>query len=103
MKLSNNVDMFWLMKVEFPMHTGPPQVLRHAVEREVAVERGSDAILSVTFCSNPGPSKAIWEWGSMKLEAGYEMGRFTAEKIEKVNHIYVVCFWWLEVEYAFAS
>ncbi|ODM98937.1 Kin of IRRE-like protein 3 [Orchesella cincta] len=62
---------------------GAPQVLRHAVEREIAVERGSEAILSVLFCSNPGPSKAIWEWGSMKLEAGYEMGRFTAEKIEK--------------------
>ncbi|XP_021944481.1 kin of IRRE-like protein 3 isoform X3 [Folsomia candida] len=62
---------------------GPPQVLRHAVEKEVAVERGSDAALAVTFCSNPGPTKAIWEWGSMKLESGYEMGRFTAEKIEK--------------------
>lgn len=62
-------------------------MLRHAVERDVAVERGSDATLSVLFCSNPGPSKAIWEWGSMKLEAGYEMGRFTAEKIVQVSKI----------------
>lgn len=63
-------------------------MLRHAVERDVAVERGSDATLSVLFCSNPGPSKAIWEWGSMKLEAGYEMGRFTAEKIVQVSASY---------------
>jgi len=65
--------------------TGAPQVLRHTVEREVGVEKGSEALISVQFCSNPTPSKAIWEWGSMKLETGYEMGRFTAHKIIPVG------------------
>ena len=68
--------------------TGAPQVLRHSVDREVEVEKGSEAKLSVVFCSNPGPSKAIWEWGSLQLEAGYEMGRFSAEKMEKVAKQY---------------
>ncbi|CAG7664521.1 unnamed protein product, partial [Allacma fusca] len=62
---------------------GAPQVLRHSVEREVAVEKGSDAALSVMFCSNPEPTKALWEWGSNQLESGYKMGRFVAEGITK--------------------
>ena len=58
--------------------------MRHSVEREVAVEKGSDVVLTITFCSNPEPAKAIWEWGSNQLESGYKMGRFVAEGILKV-------------------
>jgi len=63
------------------------------MEKETEVERGEDGSISVMFCANPSPSKAIWEWGSIKLETGYEMGRFKAEKINPVstNHNFIIC------------
>jgi len=56
------------------------------------VEKGGVAMMNVLFCSNPPPSKAIWEWGSLQLEAGYPMGRFKADKVQKVSYYLLTFF-----------
>ena len=55
------------------------------MEREVAVEKGSDAVLSMVFCSNPPAVNTTWEWGSNQLASGFTLGRFIAERITKVR------------------
>lgn len=60
---------------------GAPQVLRYTVERNVQVEKGQDAVIQIVFCSDPRPSSASWEWGSLRLEAGNGRGRYVAENL----------------------
>lgn len=42
---------------------------------EVVVERGQTAHLSSIVCADPRPRFVAWEWGSLRLEAGAEMGK----------------------------
>lgn len=54
--------------------TGAPQVLRHSITPEVVVEKGQNVELSLVVCADPRPRVVAWEWGSLRLEAGSEMG-----------------------------
>lgn len=53
---------------------GAPQVLRQSATPEVYVEKGEPADLSMVVCADPRPRFVAWEWGSLRLEAGSEMG-----------------------------
>lgn len=64
---------------------GAPQVLRHSGGREVVVARGEDALLRLVVCADPRPRRAAWEWGSQKLEAGDDLGRYKAEELEQAS------------------
>lgn len=54
---------------------GAPQVLRQSATPEVFVEKGQLADLSMVVCADPRPRIVAWEWGSLRLEAGSEMGK----------------------------
>lgn len=56
---------------------GAPQVLRQSATPEVVVEKGQSADLSMVVCADPRPRFVAWEWGSLRLEAGSEMGEKT--------------------------
>nr|CAD7398797.1 unnamed protein product [Timema poppensis] len=60
---------------------GAPQVLRQSGGPEVVVARGQDALLRLTVCADPRPRRTAWEWGSLKLEAGADLGRYKAEEL----------------------
>jgi hypothetical protein len=64
---------------------GAPQVLRHSGGREVVVARGQDALLRLVVCADPRPRRAAWEWGSLKLEAGDDLGRYKAEELAQAS------------------
>lgn len=64
---------------------GAPQVIRHAGGREVVVARGQDALLRLVVCADPRPRRALWEWGSQKLEAGDDLGRYKAEELAQAS------------------
>lgn len=64
---------------------GAPQVLRHSGGREVVVARGQDALLRLVVCADPRPRRAAWEWGSQKLEAGDDLGRYKAEELTQAS------------------
>lgn len=65
---------------------GAPQVLRHSGTREVVVvARGQDALLRLVVCADPRPRRAAWEWGSQKLEAGDDLGRYKAEELTQAS------------------
>lgn len=44
---------------------------------EVVVEKGDTARLSMVVCADPRPRIVAWEWGSLRLQAGAEMGKYT--------------------------
>lgn len=56
---------------------GAPQVLRHTVTPEIIVEKGDTAHLSMVVCADPRPRIVAWEWGSLRLEEGNEMGKIS--------------------------
>ncbi|XP_057662340.1 kin of IRRE-like protein 2 [Diorhabda carinulata] len=60
---------------------GAPQVLRQSVMPEVVVERGQSADLSMVVCADPRPRLVAWEWGSLRLEAGTEMGKYRVDDV----------------------
>ncbi|XP_063240065.1 hemicentin-2 [Bacillus rossius redtenbacheri] len=60
---------------------GAPLVLRQAAPGEVVVARGQDALLSLVVCADPRPRLAAWEWGSLRLEAGADLGRYRADQL----------------------
>ncbi|XP_043221154.1 kin of IRRE-like protein 3 isoform X1 [Amphibalanus amphitrite] len=60
---------------------GPPQVLRRQATPEVLAEEGREAVLEVTFCSDPLPTLSVWHWGSLQLQTGHSQGRFVAEQV----------------------
>lgn len=62
---------------------GAPQVLRQSATPEVIVERGQTAHLSSIVCADPRPRFVAWEWGSLRLEAGAEMGKYYNEYLWK--------------------
>ncbi|KAG5872976.1 hypothetical protein JTB14_029199 [Gonioctena quinquepunctata] len=70
---------------------GAPQVLRHSVTPEVVVERGHSADLSMVVCADPRPRFVAWEWGSLRLEAGAEMGKYKVDDVsqEDIEDCYV--------------
>jgi len=43
---------------------------------------GQEAVLSVSFCSDPPPRKLRWEWGSLKLGKGQSRGRFSVPELD---------------------
>ncbi|KAK9728967.1 CD80-like C2-set immunoglobulin domain [Popillia japonica] len=53
---------------------GAPQVLRHITSPEIIVEKGETAKISLVVCADPRPRVVAWEWGSLRLEAGSELG-----------------------------
>ncbi len=66
---------------------GAPQVLRYSVAREVEAVSGRDVRLEMEVCSDPVPSRTVWDLGSnLRVEAGSEDagGRYLAE--EMVEH-----------------
>jgi hypothetical protein len=60
-------------------------VLRQSGGREVVVARGQDALLRLVVCADPRPRRAAWEWGSLQLEAGADLGRYKAEELAQVS------------------
>lgn len=54
---------------------GAPQVLKHSTTPEIVVEKGENVELSLVVCADPRPRVVAWEWGSLRLEAGSEMGK----------------------------
>ncbi|CAG0880544.1 unnamed protein product [Cyprideis torosa] len=60
-----------------------PQVLPQATEEEVSVNKGDDARLVVTFCSDPPPQRSFWQWGSLALNVGDSNGKYQARKLLK--------------------
>ncbi|XP_074038362.1 kin of IRRE-like protein 1 isoform X2 [Leptinotarsa decemlineata] len=70
---------------------GAPQVLRHSATPEVVVERGQPADLSMVVCADPRPRFVAWEWGSLRLEAGAEMGKYKVDDViqEDVEDCYL--------------
>ncbi|XP_063911069.1 hemicentin-1 isoform X2 [Zophobas morio] len=60
---------------------GAPQVLRHSATPEVVVDKGDLADLSMVVCADPRPRFVAWEWGSQRLEAGSEMGRYKVDEV----------------------
>ncbi|XP_044269442.1 irregular chiasm C-roughest protein isoform X2 [Tribolium madens] len=60
---------------------GAPQVLRQSATPEVFVEKGQLADLSMVVCADPRPRIVAWEWGSLRLEAGSEMGRYKVDEV----------------------
>lgn len=50
-------------------------MLRQSATPEVFVEKGQLADLSMVVCADPRPRIVAWEWGSLRLEAGAEMGK----------------------------
>jgi hypothetical protein len=51
----------------------------------VVVALGQDALLQLVVCADPRPRRAIWEWGSQKLEAGDDLGRYKAEELTQAS------------------
>jgi hypothetical protein len=51
----------------------------------VVVARGQDALLRLVVCADPRPRRAAWEWGSLQLEAGADLGRYKAEELAQVS------------------
>ncbi|KAG5882067.1 hypothetical protein JTB14_023754 [Gonioctena quinquepunctata] len=70
---------------------GAPQVLRHTTTPEIVVERGQPADLSMVVCADPRPRFVAWEWGSLRLEAGAEMGKYKVDDVrqEEIEDCYV--------------
>lgn len=66
------IETLFLINVEI---SGAPQVLRHAATPEIVVEKGQNAEISLVVCADPRPRVVAWEWGSLRLEAGSEMGK----------------------------
>ncbi|XP_065161053.1 irregular chiasm C-roughest protein isoform X2 [Atheta coriaria] len=60
---------------------GAPQVLRHSATPETVVEKGEDVEMSMVVCADPRPRVVAWEWGSLRLEAGSEMGRYSVDEV----------------------
>nr|CAH7754992.1 unnamed protein product [Callosobruchus chinensis] len=60
---------------------GAPQVLRQSANHEVVVESGQPADLSMVVCADPRPRFVAWEWGSLRLEAGAEMGKYKVDDV----------------------
>lgn len=60
---------------------GAPQVIKQAVTPEIYVESGQPVDLSMVVCADPRPRSVAWEWGSLRLEAGNEMGKFKVDDV----------------------
>lgn len=74
---------------------GAPQVLRHTVMPEIIVEKGETAHLSMVVCADPRPRTVSWEWGSLRLEEGKEMGKHMERRflflLHRISHIAMCC------------
>ena len=46
----------------------------------VSVKRGEPATLTMVVCADPRPHMVVWEWGSLRLEAGSSIGELTKHK-----------------------
>lgn len=75
MTAKQNPDLCRFRQVIGVFIAGAPQVLRHSLTPEVVVEKGQNVELSSVVCADPRPRVVAWEWGSLRLEAGSEMGR----------------------------
>lgn len=64
-------------------------MLRQSVTPEVVVERGQPADLSMVVCADPRPRFVAWEWGSLRLEAGTEMGKCYCKTTPFMRTFYV--------------
>ncbi|KAI4470872.1 nephrin [Holotrichia oblita] len=60
---------------------GAPQVLRHITSPQIIVEKGETAKISLVVCADPRPRVVAWEWGSLRLEAGSELGRYHVDDV----------------------
>ncbi|XP_013787845.2 carcinoembryonic antigen-related cell adhesion molecule 5-like isoform X2 [Limulus polyphemus] len=67
--------------------TGRPQVITDmtVTKDTVVVEKNEDATISVEFCSDPKPDRVFWEWGSLKLDTGSELARYSAEEYMEIR------------------
>ena len=67
---------------------GAPLVSR-SVQEVVAVS-GRDVSLEAEFCSDPGPLRNTWQWGSIVLPAGSELGgKYRAELVNQQPKVWV--------------
>ena len=58
---------------------------RRQLTPEVLAEEGREAVLEVSFCSDPLPTLSVWHWGSLQLQTGHSQGRFTADQVTQVS------------------
>lgn len=47
---------------------------------EIMVEKGETAHLTMIVCADPRPRVVAWEWGSIRLEEGNEMGKWVSRE-----------------------
>lgn len=52
---------------------------------EIMVEKGDTAHLSMVVCADPRPRIVAWEWGSLRLEEGNEMGKSKKIYLTAIN------------------
>ena len=52
--------------------------------------RGQDAVLRLVVCADPRPRRAAWEWGSLQLEAGDDLGRYKADELSQVCYFILI-------------
>ncbi|ERL89500.1 hypothetical protein D910_06866 [Dendroctonus ponderosae] len=62
---------------------GAPQILRQTANQEIYVESGHPVDMSMVVCADPRPRSVAWEWGSLRLEAGNEMGKFKVDEVSQ--------------------
>ena len=56
--------------------------MRYSVAKEVEAISGRDVRLEMEVCSDPRPSKTVWDWGTLRVEAGQDVqGRFLSEQL----------------------
>ncbi|XP_025835000.1 peroxidasin isoform X1 [Agrilus planipennis] len=60
---------------------GAPQILKFLLLNEIEIERGDTANISLIICSDPRPKFVAWEWGSLQLEAGSQIGKYKADEL----------------------
>ena len=53
---------------------GAPQVLRYSVAKKVEAISGRDVRLEMEVCSDPIPSRTTWDWGTLRVDAGQDLG-----------------------------
>ena len=64
--------------------TGAPEVLKNAVEPEIVADTGQEAKLKIVFCSDPEPTRTVWQWGSQMLQTGKSRDKYIAQSLARV-------------------
>ncbi|XP_065561304.1 hemicentin-1-like [Artemia franciscana] len=61
---------------------GPPQMTVPVSAKVLTITRGDEAEISVRFCSDPKPTRAVWQCGHLSVSVGTSNQRFIAESFK---------------------